>query len=403
MQNVVIEEPYEFIPPSYSNWWPALIQLYLSRYLRKVYGITSVECRDVQRLTKTLDQGHGVLLAPNHCRFSDPLVLGILSRKINRHVHTMASWHLFKQDRLIHFMARRMGAFSIYREGVDRQALSTAIDILANAQRPLVVFAEGAVSRHNDQLMPLMDGTAFIARQAARRRKKHGDAGGVMVHPIAIRYYFRGDVEATASRVMETIESHFSWYSQQDRPLLERIWQIGQALLSLKEIEYCSTAHTGDFYERVDALTEDTLTRLEKKWQLKELGDGIVARVKNLRTAIMPELIHNNISESERHEHWQDLATCYYLQQMSHYPRHYVRMSKKNISEHIIETVERFEEDFTDQTTVLGPWHVVIQVGEPIEASGRRERNASTDPIMSGIHNGLTEMLTQLATESTQM
>ena len=31
-------------------------------------------------------------------------------------------------------------------------------------------------------------------------------------------------------------------------------------------------------------------------------------------------------------EHWQDLATCYYLQQMSHYPRHYVRMSKKNIS-----------------------------------------------------------------------
>ncbi len=78
-------------------------------------------------------------------------------------------------------------------------------------------------------------------------------------------------------------------------------------------------------------------------------------------------------------------------------------MSKKNISEHIIETVERFEEDFTDQTTVLGPWHVVIQVGEPIEASGRRERNASTDPIMSGIHNGLTEMLTQLATESTQM
>lgn len=403
MQNVVIEEPYEFIPPSYSNWWPALIQLYLRRYLRKIYGITSVECRDVQRLSKTLGEGHGVLLAPNHCRLSDPLVMGILSRKIGRHVHTMASWHLFKQDRLTHFLARRMGAFSIYREGVDRQALNTAIEILVDAQRPLVVFAEGAVSRHNDQLMPLMDGTSFIARQAARRRKKHGDAGSVMVHPIAIRYYFRGDVEATASRVMATIESHFSWYSQQDRPLLERIWQIGQALLSLKEIEYCGSARTGDFYERVDALTEDTLAKLETKWQIKDQSEGIVARVKNLRVAIMPDLIHGNLSEAERHTHWQELATCYYLQQMSHYPRKYVRMSEKNIPEHIIETVERFEEDFTNQVTVQGPWHVVIQVGEPVEVSGRRERNMSADPIMTGIRTGLSEMLTQLATESTRI
>ena len=46
----------------------------------------------------------------------------------------------------------------------------------------------------------------------------------------------------------------------------------------------------------------------------------------------------------------------------------------KNIPEHIIETVERFEEDFTDQLAVHGPWHVVIQVGEPVEVSGRRER-----------------------------
>ncbi len=31
MQRVIIDEPYQFIPPSYSEWWPSIIQLYLKR------------------------------------------------------------------------------------------------------------------------------------------------------------------------------------------------------------------------------------------------------------------------------------------------------------------------------------------------------------------------------------
>ena len=51
---------------------------------------------------------------------------------------------------------------------------------------------------------------------------------------------------------------------------------------------------------------------------------------------------------------------------MSHYPRNYVRHSEKNVPEHILETVERFEEDFTDQIRIHGPLHAVVQVGEAI-------------------------------------
>ncbi len=403
MQQVVIEEPYEFIPPSRSNLWPALIQLYLKRYLRKAYGIESLEFRNVDRLQKSLDAGHGVLVAPNHCRLSDPLVLGLLSRQIKRHFHAMASWHLFKSNRLTHFMLRRIGGFSIYREGIDKRALSTAVDVLVEAKRPLIVFPEGAISRHNDMIMPLMDGTAFVARQAAKRRKKKGDRGTVVIHPVAIRYFFRGDVEQTATMVLETIESHFAWYPQQDKTLIERIQQIGQALLSLKEIEYCGSARTGDFYERVCALTEDTLTTLEKRWGIKDQEEGVVARVKNIRTAILPDMIHNNITEADRHQRWKELAACYYVQQMSHYPSKYVRASEKNIPEHIIETVERFEEDFTDRLPRHGPWHAVIQVGEAIEVGGRRERGAASDPVMEGIRTQLTGMLTELSAESVRI
>jgi 1-acyl-sn-glycerol-3-phosphate acyltransferase len=403
MQNVIIEEPYEFIPPGRSEWWPRLVQYLLKPYLRRKFGVDSVECREVERLNASFDAGHGVLLAPNHCRQSDPLSVGFLSRAINRNLHAMASWHLFKQDRFTTFMTRSVGAFSVYREGIDRQAINTAVDILVEGRRPLVVFPEGAISRHNDQLMPLMEGTAFIARTAAKRREKNKAHGGVVVHPIAIRYFFQGDLEASILPVLEKIESHFSWYPQRDRSIIERLQQIAQALLSLKEIEYFGRARTGDFYERVDGLIQDELAKLEKEYDVKDAGEGTVARVKNLRTAILPDLISNSVSSEERHRRWKQLAACYYVQQMSHYPRNYVSATEPNIVEHILETVERFEEDFTDKITVHSPLHAVMEVGSAIQVSSHRDRQALTDPVMEGIRTQLTEMLAKLSAEAVKV
>lgn len=405
MQNVIVDQPYEFVPPVYGDFWPWLMHQYLKRYLRKAYGVHSVECRDAFHLQESVDAGNGIIIAPNHCRMSDPLALGYLSRIIKRDMHAMASWHLFMQDRLQRFVMRRMGAFSVYREGIDRKAIDTAVDILVAAKRPLVIFGEGAISRHNDVLMPMMDGISFIARTAAKRREKLAAQdpsvkGGVVVHPVAIRYFFKGDVAKTVEPVLEEIESHFSWFPQQDRSLTRRLQQIGQALLSLKEIEYFGAARTGDFYQRVDTLIEDVLNKLETEWQIKEKEEGVVARVKAIRSAILPGIINKTVSAEERQRRWKQLAACYYVQQMSHYPRNYVRNSERNIPEHILETVERFEEDFTDQVRVHGPLHAVVQVGKAIPVSSHRDRSAEGDPIMNGIRTQLTDMLTKLSEES---
>lgn len=400
MQNVVIEEPYEFVPPGRSELWPRLIGLFLNPYLRKKFAIHSVECREVQRIRDSVDSGHGVLMAPNHCRMSDPLVLGVLSKHLGRNLHAMASWHLFKQDWFSRFVTRNIGAFSVYREGIDRQAINTAVDVLVDGKRPLVVFPEGAISRHNDQLMPMMDGTSFIARTAAKRREKNEASAGVVVHPIAIRYFFRGDLKQTVTPVLEEIESHFSWYPQNDKTIIQRLRQIGQALLSLKEVEYLGAARAGEFEERVENLIGDVLEKLEQKWDLKDNGEGVVGRVKNLRSAILPDMIENNISSEERQERWKQLAACYYIQQISHYPPQYVRRSQPNIVEHILETVERFEEDFTDSATTHGPLHTVIQVGEAIPVSSKRVRGNGADPVMDGIRSQLTNMLSQLSNEA---
>jgi hypothetical protein len=85
---------------------------------------------------------------------------------------------------------------------------------------------------------------------------------------------------------------------------------------------------------------------------------------------------------------------------MSHYPRNYVRQSEKNIPEHILETVERFEEDFTDEVRVHGPLHAVVQIGEAIPVASKRDREAECDPIMEGIRTQLSEMLKALSSES---
>jgi 1-acyl-sn-glycerol-3-phosphate acyltransferase len=401
MQNIIIEEPYKFIPAVYSQFWPSFIRRwFVPSFLRKAHGVHSIETRGAERLKASIDSGHGVILAPNHSRMSDPLTFGPLTKEVGRHMHAMASWHLFKQSRLNCFLLRRIGAFSVYREGVDRQALNTAVDILEDGSRPLVLFAEGAISRHNDVLMPMMDGVSFIARTAAKRREKAGNRPGIVIHPVAIRYFYKGDLVATVTPVLDEIEGHFSWFPQTDKPLIQRLRQIAQALLSLKEIEYFGWARTGDFYERVDKLIEDLLAKTEKRWNIRPTSEGVVSRVKNLRGAILPTLLAKETPEDVRTDCRKQLAACYYVQQMSHYPRNYVRQSEKNVPEHILETVERFEEDFTDSIRIHGPLHAVVQVGEAIPVASQRDRGAEADPVMEQIRTQLTDMLTALSNES---
>ena len=400
MQKVVIDEPYKFVPPVYSEWWPTILRRYLRRYLRKAYGVHSVECRHVERLRSSLAAGHSIMLCPNHSRMSDPLVLGVLALQANCYLFAMASWHAFKQSRFQTFMIRRMGAFSVFREGVDRQAVDTAIDILVSRRRPLIMFPEGAITRHNDLIEEMMEGPSFIARQAARRLKKKSEPGEVVIHPVAIRYAFQGDVAKTLTPVLEELEQRFTWQPQTDLSIVERIDKIGQALLALKEVEYLGAPRSGNPFERAEYLVQQVLTNLESAWNIKDSSGGVIARVKRLRTAILPDMTAGKVTPEERKRRWRDLAACYYAQQMSHYPRDYI-LREKNLPERMVETVERFEEDFTDRMRVHEPFHAVIEVGQPIIVGPQRERNGDVDPIMAEVRRQLQTMINNLAAERT--
>lgn len=352
----------------------------------------------MEKLRESLAAGHGIMLTPNHCRPSDPIVMGFPAREAKTHVYAMASWHLYNQDRFTAFAIRKMGGFSVNREGVDRKSLNTAIDVLESAERPLIVFPEGVTTRLNDRLLDFLDGVAFIARTAARRRAKRVSDGKVVIHPVAIKYFFHGDLRTAIEPQLADFERRLTWKVSVGVSLLDRIRQIGDALLSLKELEYLGTTQTGSTSERCHQLIDMLLTPIEEDWLGGEREQGVVARVKSLRMAIVPELTRNEVSGEERTRRWNQLADIYLAQQLSCYPEGYLRPPTS--VDRILETVERLEEDLTDQVTSHPPTKVVIQIGDAVEVSTSRDRNAETDPLMTQIYNTVQGMLDELSRES---
>jgi 1-acyl-sn-glycerol-3-phosphate acyltransferase len=396
MQQVIIEKPYKFVPPHEGRIWPMIFAWYLHRHLDKTYGIASVERRGYERLRESIAAGHGVLIAANHCRPSDPLLMGDIVRALRQPIYCMASWHLFEQSRVQRFLIRRCGGFSIYREGFDRQSLNLAIDILATARRPLIIFPEGSVTRSNDLLGQLLDGTAFIARAAAKRRAAAG-TGRVVIHPVAIKYVFQGDLQAAAGPVLADIEKRLSWQTQEHRPMLERIKNVGQALLVLKEIEYLGQPQTGAVEDRQRAVIERILQPIEEEWGTPPDADSIFARVKFLRSQIVPGLTGNDLTEDERNRRWRQLADLYLAHIMSLYPRKYIETYPSK--DRILETVERFEEDLTDTARIHRPLHAIIHVGEALAVEGQRPRGQA-DPLMDVLAGRMQAMLDELREES---
>src|SRR5262249_38290435 len=169
MQNIIIDKPYRFVPPYPGQFWVRVFRYYLPHYLWSKWGLRSAEFRGIEHLQSSLAAGHGIVLAPNHCRPFDPMALGLLGIRINQPFYAMASWHLFMGSRFQRWLCRRLGAFSVYREGTDREALRTATNILVESQRPLIILPEGIVTRTNDRLSTLQEGVAFIARLAAKQ------------------------------------------------------------------------------------------------------------------------------------------------------------------------------------------------------------------------------------------
>lgn len=389
---VVIDKPYRFIPPRDNRFWPWFFGKYLPFYLRKNQGIGSWEIAGREHVEASLKVGHGILMVPNHPRPSDPISIGLIVKELGQNINIMASAHLFHGSRFYEWLLPRIGAFSVYREGVDRESLRTAIDILASARRPLVIFAEGVVTRTNDRLIELQDGTAFIARSAAKHRAENVPGGKVVIHPLAVRYTFKGDLEPGLGRVLDRLELRLGWQPQRALSLHHRVLKLGEALLALKEVEYFGGAKSGDFFDRLGQLLEQILQPLEKEWLHGRTDDNVVTRVKNLRKVMLPRLLETKPGDAGRAHCWKCLYDLEIAQQIFHYPRNY--LGDQPTPERLLETVARFEESLgTADPEIVGPVHLKFEFGPAIEVNPLRDKKAPSDPLMDHLRQSLAQML----------
>ncbi len=350
--------------------------------------MTGIEFVGVEPLREAVRDRASIVLVPNHCRPSDPMVAALLGFEAGTPTYTMASWHLFMGDRLTAWILRRIGAFSVYREGLDRTALKAAIELLVEARRPLVIFAEGIVTRSNDRLAAFNEGPAFIARSAAKQRAKTEPSARTLLVPVALRYRFLGRLEESAAPVLDRIETRLTWEPRRDLAMIDRLQRIGNALLGLKEIELVGEVRQGWLNDRLARLIDDILTPLEAEWKIKRRESDVPGRVRGLRAAILPDLVDGGISDAERDRRWKQLARLYLAQQLSLYPAGYLEGNPS--VERTLETIERLEEDLTDVATVQRPLAVTVHVGQPIEVGTTDQAPAA---LMKEVRTRIETML----------
>ncbi len=330
----------------------------------------------------------------------------------------MATWHVFaSQSAVGQKVLQRLGVFSVDREGTDLQAFREAVRILQHERQPLVVFPEGEIFHCNDRVTPFREGAGTIALTAARRAKRP-----IVCVPCAIKYRYVTDPTDELLTLMDRLEQQIHWRPRPDRPLPERIYAFGGALLGLKELEYLGQYQSGTLADRVRGLAEQILASLATRWDFRPEGHSIPEQIKELRrrilkqqadalkTALEPSsataappdppaaAVGANPSSKASRQTERDLEDLFLVNQLFSYPGDYV--AQHPTVERIAETLDKFEEDVLHRKTaqIRGERQAIVQLGEPIEvASERRDRGSTTD-LTNRLEAEIQHMLDRLNT-----
>ena len=394
-EQVIVAEPYKFVPPKSGTFVAWLLQPIVPWQIKRAWNVVDHEVRGSEKLRASVEEGHGIAITPNHVRESDAMAVGLITKQVGTLFHFMASWHVFKQGWFQRFLVRQSGAFSVHREGMDRTSLNAAIEILAQARRPLVLFPEGTISMHNDKLGSLQEGISLIVQRAAKKRAETG--GKVVVHPVALKYQFVGDIEEVMNSALTDLEHELSWESQTDLSVTERVRKIGTGILGLREVEYYGEAQTGELFDRLDRLISRVLEPIEQEWNRPAGGASVYDRVKVLRTVLLKELVEGD-PDSRRREHcWKQLRDCTFALHLSSYPADY--LAEEPCAERLLETIERFEHDFKFVDR-FRPHRVVMEIGDAIAVPAQRDREGPK--LIEQIESVLSTQIAALAKELNQ-
>ena len=383
---------YRFVSPLFGTLVPRMLQSALPWYLNRKYGIAQWEVRGVEKLRASIDAGHGVLIAPNHSKDSDSVAVGLISIPSGSYLHIMAGWHVLLESRFQSWVIRHSGGFSVSREGADRQAVRTAIDLVARASRPLVIFPEGYVTRTTDQLKTLQEGVGLIARKAAGRRAKEM-GGQVVIHPTVFKYQFKGDLSVAARPMLADLEERFG-LAQNNLPLVHRLERARKAYMATLELKVLDAEQTGSLSDRIPQLIEALLAPLEQEWKRASSVTNVYERVRRLRTAILGRSLECPPTGNEVDQLRRQLIDCTLALHLACGDP--TPMTDGPTAEHFMETLDALEEDTRGSIRVNRPWRLVIDIGDAIPV------NPKAGSPVPQLREALASQLTSLTVKLNQ-
>lgn len=398
MQKRYFREPYQFVPPFRSDFWCKIVTPLMPRQMKRVYRVEKWELRGQEKIKASLARGAGILLTPNHSRYADTPVMALLSIQLKQYFFYVASYHLFKQSRFKGWMLNRIGAFSILREGSDREAIRESARILSNAERPLVIYPEGTWFRQNDRLGPLQEGTALIVRQAAKKADRP-----IVVHPVSIKYWYLKDPRPQIAKRLSGIERYLHWDTQDELEVLDRINKLSSALLAIKEVEYLGNPQTGSLSERLANLIESQIRPMEREYLPNRASDQLaLVRIRALRQVLVRKLWQSDAGSPKEQRRWQDqLSRLLMCELLASHSQTYLH--ERPSYERLGEAIERIEESITDRDEPVAPLGAVLQVGDPLDVNDflnqRSTDRQAGDPLMQAIATQVQQQVDALLAE----
>ena len=371
------QQPYVFRPPKYAAWFRPVLHGLTALFLRQRFSIRRVEVRGQEHLVGLVRSGQSVLVAPNHADHADPALLITVGRRYGLAFHFMAAREGFERGWLHRFVLQHSGAFSVDREGADLASIRTAMNILRECRHPLVIFPEGEIYHHHEELDLLNEGVATILLRAAEKLPEGKRSYAV---PTAIHIAHEASVAATFSRRLDDLERRITWKPKSRTEIVERIYRVGGAMLSIKEEEFLGEAQKGDLVERIQKLQEHLVRQIEEKHGRSGAAQPLPLRIKALRHVIRQELHAASAPAPEREEELYDqLEQLFLAQQLYSYPGQYLR--RNPTPDRIAETILKLEEDILEREHYPAPRQAEAIFGEPVDVSAEleaRKLNART-------------------------
>ncbi|MDD9975670.1 MAG: 1-acyl-sn-glycerol-3-phosphate acyltransferase [Candidatus Poribacteria bacterium] len=338
-------------------------------------GLTlDVDSESIARL-KMID-GHPTVLAPNHAARADPAVTFLLSKQVSQQYYYMTARETFDKGKfggLRSFLLQRFGAYSIVRGTADRNAFRTTRELLSEGSWPLVVFAEGEISRQNDTVMRFERGIIQLCFWALDDMTKAEIDKPLYIVPIGIKYHYPQDMWDDIDIALTELEENI--LSPADRTPIERyerLRRIGIAIFKTLAAEYqYKVDETVPLDVHIQKLKEQILSHAEQIMGIHSEAD-VLTRVRTLKNLVDAEVYRDieQMTEYERKIHEELLQKFQRFYPDLERLINFIAISDGYVAEErsperFLEVIVRLEREVFGTSKIRGPRVASIRVGEP--------------------------------------